>query len=122
MKAIQESDYPIYKIVHDTFHHYIGPDTLQTIKNDYDISYTGLVHVSGVECNIVNDKYKDNHRILVTKHDKFQTKEQLDLLLNLGYRGNISLEPFSQKIQNMEIEKLKSEIDNSIEYLSQSHK
>jgi len=52
MRAIQESGYSVYKIVHDTFHHHLGPDTFDTIENDYDISYTGLVHISGVECSI----------------------------------------------------------------------
>ena len=118
MKAIQESGYPVYKIVHDTFHHHIGPDTFDTIKNDYDISYTGLVHISGVESNIPVKEYRDNHRVLVSEQDKLQTKEQIALLLKLGYAGNISFEPFSQKVQEMEIEKIKSAIDHSIEYIS----
>ena len=118
MKAIQESGYPVYKIVHDTFHHHIGPDTFDTIKNDYDISYTGLVHISGVEYNIPVYEYRDNHRILVTAQDRLQTKEQIELLLKLGYAGNISFEPFSKKVQEMEIEKIKSAIDHSIEYIS----
>jgi len=118
MKAIQESGYPVYKIVHDTFHHHLGPDTFDTIKNDYDISYTGLVHISGVECNIPAEEYRDNHRVLVTAQDRLQTKEQLELLLKLGFAGNISFEPFSQKVQEMEVEKIKSAINNSIEYIS----
>lgn len=118
MKAIQESGYPVYKIVHDTFHHHIGPDTLDTIKNDYDISYTGLIHISGVEYTIPVEEYRDNHRVLVTAQDRLQTKEQIELLLKLGYAGNISFEPFSQKVQEMEIGKIKSAIDQSIEYIS----
>jgi 2-keto-myo-inositol isomerase len=118
MKAIQESGYPVYKIVHDTFHHHLGPDTFDTIENNYDISYTGLVHISGVECNIPVEEYRDNHRVLVTAQDRLQTKEQIELLLKLGYAGNISFEPFSQKVQEMEIGKIKSAIDNSIEYVS----
>jgi len=118
MKAIQESGYPVYKIVHDTFHHHIGPDTFDTIENDYDISYTGLVHISGVECNIPVDEYRDNHRVLVSEQDRLQTKEQIALLLKLGYAGNISFEPFSEKVQEMEIEKIKSAINHSIEYIS----
>lgn len=118
MKAIQESGYPVYKIVHDTFHHHIGPDTFDTIKNDYDISYTGLVHISGVECNIPAYEYRDNHRVLVTGQDRLQNNEQIKLLLKLGYAGNISFEPFSETIQKMEIEKIKSAINNSIEYVS----
>ena len=118
MRAIQESGYPVYKIVHDTFHHHIGPDTFDTIQNDYDISYTGLVHISGVESNIPVKEYRDNHRVLVSEQDKLQNKEQIALLLKLGYAGNISFEPFSQKVQEMEIEKIKSAIDYSIEYIS----
>jgi len=118
MKAVQESGYPVYKIVHDTFHHHLGPDTFETIENNYDISYTGLVHISGVECNIPVEEFRDNHRVLVTKQDRLQTKEQIELLLKLGYAGNISFEPFSKKVQEMEIEKIKSAIDHSIEYIS----
>jgi 2-keto-myo-inositol isomerase len=118
MRAIQESGYPVYKIVHDTFHHHIGPDTFDTIENDYDISYTGLVHISGVESNIPTYEYRDNHRVLVTEQDRLQSKEQIELLLKLGYAGNVSFEPFSQKIQEMEMEKIKSAINNSIEYIN----
>ena len=117
MKAIQESNYPVYKIVHDTFHHHLGPDTFDTIKNDYDISYTGLIHISGVECEMPINEYRDNHRVLVTTQDRLQTKEQIELLLKLGYAGNISFEPFSQKVQEMDIKKIKSAINNSIEYI-----
>ena len=118
MKAIQESGYSVYKIVYDTFHHHLGPDSFDTIKDDYDISYTGLVHISGVECNIPLEEYRDNHRVLATEQDRLQTKEQIELLLKLGYAGNISFEPFSEIIQEMEIEKIKSAINNSIEYIS----
>ena len=118
MKAVQESGYPVYKIVHDTFHHHLSPDTFETIENNYDISYTGLVHISGVECNIPVEEFRDNHRVLVTEQDKLQTKEQIELLLKLGYTGNISFEPFSEKIQEMEIKKIKSAINHSIECIS----
>jgi 2-keto-myo-inositol isomerase len=118
MKAIQESGYPVYKTVHDTFHHYIGPDTFDTIENDYDISYTGLVHISGVESNIPVGKYRDNHRVLVTEQDRLQSKGQIELLLKLGYAGNVSFEPFSQKVQEMEIKNIKSAINNSIEHIN----
>jgi len=118
MKAIQKSGYPVYKIVHDTFHHHLGPNTFDTIENDYDISYTGLVHISGVECNIPVEEYKDEYRVLVSEQDRLQNKEQIELLLKLGYKGNISFEPFSKTIQEMEIEKIKTAIDRSIEYIS----
>ncbi|GAH77288.1 unnamed protein product, partial [marine sediment metagenome] len=70
------------------------------------------------ECNIPVKEYRDNHRVLVTEQDRLQTKEQIELLLKLGYAGNISFEPFSEIIQEMEIEKIKSAINHSIEYIS----
>ncbi|HZK12520.1 MAG TPA: xylose isomerase, partial [Atribacterota bacterium] len=84
----------------------------------YDISYTGLVHISGVESNIPVNEYRDEHRVLVTEQDRLQTKKQIELLLKLGYAGDISFEPFSKKVQEMEIEKIKSAIDHSIECIS----
>ena len=119
MKAIQESGFSVYKTVHDSFHHHIGPDTFDIIENDYDISYTGLVHISGAECDLPINEYRDNHRLLVSKQDRLQNKEQIELLLKLGYGGNISFEPFSKSVQEMESENLKSAIDNSIKYISQ---
>jgi len=118
MKAIQESGFSVYKTVHDSFHHHIGPDTFDIIENDYDISYTGLVHISGAECDLPINEYRDNHRLLVSKQDRLQNKEQIELLLKLGYGGNISFEPFSKSVQEMESENLKSAIDNSIEYIN----
>ncbi|MEA2022277.1 MAG: TIM barrel protein [Candidatus Caldatribacteriota bacterium] len=118
MKAIQESGFSVYKTVHDSFHHHIGPDTFDIIENDYDISYTGLVHISGAECDLPINEYRDNHRLLINKQDRLQAKEQVELLLKLGYGGNISFEPFSKSVQEMESESLKSAIDGSIEYIS----
>lgn len=117
MKAIQESDCPNYKIVHDTFHHHIGPDTSKIIEDKYNLSYTGLVHISGVESFIPIEQYRDNHRILVTAQDRLGSKEQIEFLLKLGYEGDISFEPFAKEVQNMEIEEIKSAIDKSIEYI-----
>jgi len=117
MEAIQESGCPNYKIVYDTFHHHIGPDTSDIIEDKYNLSYTELVHISGVESFIPIEQYRDNHRILVTAQDRLESKEQIELLLKLGYKGNISFEPFAKEVQGMEIEEIKSAIDKSIEYI-----
>ncbi|PIY33343.1 MAG: xylose isomerase [Candidatus Infernicultor aquiphilus] len=117
MNAIKEAGCPNYKIVYDTFHHYIGPDTFDIIENKYNLSYTGLVHISGVESVIPTEQYRDNHRILVSVQDKLKSKEQIELLIKLGYNGDISLEPFAKEVQKMEIEEIKSAIDKSIEYI-----
>ena len=117
MNAIQEAGYLNYKIVHDTFHHHIGPDTFDIIENKYDLSYTGLVHISGVESVIPTEQYRDNHRILVSAQDRLKSKEQIELLIKLGYNGDISFEPFAKEVQKMEIEEIKSAIDKSIGYI-----
>jgi 2-keto-myo-inositol isomerase len=122
LQAIQESGCRNYKIVHDTFHHHLGPDTDDTLKNNYDISYTGLIHVSGVESKIPSNKYKDDHRILITDRDSLKNREQLELLIKLGYKGDISFEPFARKIQGMEIEALKAAINQSIDFLRSGFK
>lgn len=117
MNSIKEAGCPNYKIVHDTFHHYIGPDTFDIIEDKYNLSYTGLVHISGVESVIPTEQYRDNHRILVSVQDRLKSKEQIELLIKLGYNGDISLEPFAKEVQKMEIEEIKSAIDKSIEYI-----
>jgi 2-keto-myo-inositol isomerase len=118
LQAIQESGCRNYKIVHDTFHHHLGPDTADTLKHDYDIDYTGLVHVSGVERHLAADQYKDDHRILITHSDCLKNREQLELLTQLGYQGDISFEPFSKDVQKMEIEALKAAINKSIDFIT----
>jgi len=117
MEAIKESGNSNYKIVHDTFHHHIGPDTPDLIEDKYNHSYTGLVHISGVESFIPIEQYRDNHRILVTAHDKLRSKEQIEFLLKLGYKGDISFESFAKEVQKMGIEEIKLAIDKSIEYI-----
>ena len=117
MQAIQESGYSNYKIVHDTFHHHLGPDTSDIFQKKYDITYTGLVHVSGVKSDILTHQYTDDHRILITENDILKNLEQLDWLFNLGYTGDISFEPFGKEVQTMEIEALVAAILQSIDFL-----
>jgi 2-keto-myo-inositol isomerase len=118
LQAIRESGCRNYKIVHDTFHHHLGPDTDDTLKNDYDISLTGLVHVSGVESQLASNQYKDDHRILITDRDRLKNREQLELLIQLGYKGDISFEPFAKEVQEMGIEALKAAINQSIDFMT----
>ncbi|MGD9241498.1 MAG: TIM barrel protein [Desulfobacterales bacterium] len=118
LQAIQESGFSNYKIVHDTFHHHLGPDSDDTLKNDYDISYTGLVHVSGVESHLAANQYRDDHRILITDRDRLKNREQIELLIQLGYKGDISFEPFAKDVQEMEIEALKAAVNASIDFIT----
>ena len=117
MQAIRESGCGNYKIVHDTFHHYLGPDTDDMLQKEYDIFYTGLVHVSGVESDIPAHRYKDDHRILITENDRLKNLEQLKLLLELGYSKDISFEPFGKEVQTMEIGALKAAVNQSVDFI-----
>ena len=72
-----------------------------------------MVHISGVECDITVEEYRVNYLVLIIEQDGLQNKEQIELLLKLGYAGNISFEPFSQKVQEMEIEKIKSKYESN---------
>ena len=118
LQAIRESGCRNYKIVHDTFHHHLGPDTEDSLKNNYDVAYTGLVHVSGVESDIPSNQYKDDHRILIADGDRLNNREQLELLIQLGYKGDISFEPFAKDVQKMKINALKAAINESIDLIT----
>ncbi len=82
-----------FQLVHDTFHHYLaggGP-----VFPDM----TGMVHVSGVTDNsLALQDIKDEHRVLVNKHDRLENIKQLETLINGGYTGPISMEAFSPDV------------------------
>src|SRR5262245_11425227 len=64
--AIDEADAAdVYKLVHDTFHHYLAGET------DIFPQRTGLVHISGVvDPEVSVDKMLDPHRVLVDGRDR----------------------------------------------------
>ena len=113
IKAIEGSGFKdIYKIVHDTFHHYLGTD------DDYYPEYTGLVHISGVEANVSDLEMKDMHRVLITDKDRISNKEQIRNLVNLGYRGVFGFEPFSEEIHLLKKFDILDAIENTINYVT----
>jgi 2-keto-myo-inositol isomerase len=116
-EAIKKSGFACYKVVHDTFHHHIGPEDLAVLGKSYEVSFTGLVHVSGVEEDIPIDRYSDAHRVLVGPGDRMRSKEQIDVLDKLGYRGDFSFEPFSPSVQGLDAKKLAAAIQESLDYL-----
>jgi 2-keto-myo-inositol isomerase len=114
VKAIQETGFAGYKLVHDTFHHYLsGDDTF------YPAS-TGLVHISGVETRIPKAQIKDAHRILIGAQDLMANKQQIDMLETQGYSGNYSFEPFSADVQQMSLDELKEAIEESLKFIRAS--
>jgi 2-keto-myo-inositol isomerase len=111
VKAIREAASDGYRLVHDTFHHYLGPDdSVQAFD-------TGLVHISGVEADIMVSQFRDSHRVMVGPADKLKNLEQIKMLLDRGYEGDFSFEPFSEDVHQMDIEEIKLAIDKSIAYI-----
>ena len=116
-EAIKKSGFDCYRIVHDTFHHHIGPDDLAILGKAYDIAHTGLVHISGVESDISASEYRDAHRILVGPADRMKSKEQMLRLEALGYKGIYSFEPFSAEVQKLGAADLAAALKKSLDYI-----
>ena len=118
MKVIKEVGYKGYKIVYDTFHHAIGPDNLNLLAREYDIHFTGLMHLSSITAEIPIDQYQDEHRNMDFSRDRINNKEQIEFLVNRGYKGIISFEPFAEEIQKLDKKQLKAKINQAIDYLN----
>lgn len=117
-QAVKKSGLGCYRVVFDTFHHFLGPDTEHDIDEEFARSQAALIHVSGVEAGIPQEKWRDGQRVLVTSEDKMASKKQIDHMIKLGYTGPISFEPFSSEVQAMSRDALAAALRKSIEYLS----
>lgn len=116
-EAIRKSGFSCYRVVHDTFHHYIGPEDQTILGGVYDVKSTGLVHVSGVEVDIPTDDYRDEHRVLAGPADRMKSREQMLRLDELGYSGDYSSEPFSPAVQRLGRQALVAAFRTSLAYL-----
>lgn len=94
LRAIEAlGDRQTFGLVHDTFHHHLAGEGL------FFAEYTGLVHISGVEDPSINaSKMRDPHRVLVGAQDRLGNAAQLRTLLEAGYAGYASFEPFAEEI------------------------
>ena len=101
-QAIREAGGSCYRMVFDTFHHYLGPDTAEDVEKKLDVSLVGLVHASGVEAELDKGAMKDGHRVLVTNGDRMGNVAQIARLVARGYTGDVSLEPFSSEVQQLD--------------------
>ncbi len=117
MEAVKGSGFTCYRILYDTFHHYLGPDMQADFAALYDVSNTGLIHASAVDAAIPKDKYRDEHRVLPSPADRTSCKEQVAQHVSRGYAGDISLEPFSPAVQRMPVKELSAALKRSIDYL-----
>ena len=118
VEAIRSSGMSCYRTVYDTFHHYLGPDTENDIGPHYQVASTGLIHVSGVDADIPREKYRDEYRVLPGPKDRTFSKEQIARHDRLGYKGDISFEPFAPEVQRMGSGELAAALRASMTYLS----
>lgn len=84
---------PTFALVHDTFHHHLAGEGL------FFAELTGLVHISGVEeTALETSRMRDAHRVLVGPADRLGNLAQLRTLLDAGYQGYASFEPFAAEV------------------------
>ena len=85
-----------YKLVHDTFHHHLAGET------EFFPEWTGLVHISGVtDPAVAVDDMLDAHRVLVDAQDRVENLPQIRALLNAGFEGPFSFEPFATEVHDL---------------------
>jgi 2-keto-myo-inositol isomerase len=91
IEAVDGAD--VFRVVHDTFHHYVVGETKMFPK------MTGLVHISGVaDATATSGTMRDPHRVLVGADDRIGNIEQLRALRAGGYEGAASFEPFAPSV------------------------
>lgn len=85
-----------YKLVHDTFHHCLAGES------EFFPEQTGIVHISGVVVPTLSpEEMQDGHRILVDERDRLGNIDQIRALIDKGYSGAFSYEPFSREIHRL---------------------
>jgi len=83
----------VFRVVHDTFHHFVAGETKMFPK------MTGLVHISGVvDPWATAATMRDPHRVLVDASDRIGAVDQLRALRAGGYEGPASFEPFAASV------------------------
>jgi 2-keto-myo-inositol isomerase len=91
--AIEDVGSCRFKLVHDTFHHWLAGENMTPAGR------IGLVHISGVSDPAVSlPAMRDPVRELVTSADRIGTIAQIRALLAAGYEGRFSFEPFAPAV------------------------
>ncbi|MEX1180925.1 MAG: TIM barrel protein [Cucumibacter sp.] len=84
-----------FSIVHDTFHHALAGEP------EFFAETTGLVHISGVVADLPLDALRDEHRVLVGARDRIGNIDQIAALIEAGYAGRFSFEPFAPEVHRL---------------------
>lgn len=86
-----------FRLVHDTFHHTLAGEA------EFFPQLTGLVHISGVTGGETPlDGLRDSHRVLVDEGDRLDNLGQIRMLLDGGYEGPFSFEPFAEEVHQLD--------------------
>lgn len=110
---VQELDSPYIKLLIDSFHFAVGPDSLEEL-DFISAADIGLVHLSGVEVEPpVGDSYRDPERVLLSSKDRIGNVELLRVLGKKGYSGPLSFEPFSPEVHKLSEGALKDALNQS---------
>ncbi|HGM5492051.1 TPA: TIM barrel protein [Serratia fonticola] len=113
---IHDSGAP-YKLVLDTFHHYLSDVTQSEFDAQIRVEQIGLVHLSGVEDPRVKGALSDEERIMLSDKDRLASVTQVQNLERLGYQGVYSFEPFSSQLNTWTEGDIEREIHQSIALL-----
>jgi 2-keto-myo-inositol isomerase len=82
-----------FKVTHDTFHHFVAGESAVFAER------TGLVHVSGVvDRTFTVATMRDAQRVLVDTKDMIDNRGQVRQLIDAGYKGYVSFEPFAAAV------------------------
>ncbi len=91
--ALEASEH--IKLVHDTFHHTLaGGGPIYPER-------TGIVHISGVEADLLYDQMRDEDRVLVGPGDRLDNLGQIRALQDAGYTGVFSFECFAPEVHTL---------------------
>ncbi|MGX9334317.1 TIM barrel protein (plasmid) [Klebsiella grimontii] len=103
-----------FKILLDSFHHYLYENAEQEFANHIDIRGIGLVHLSGVEDTRAKETLVDEDRFMLTNKDVMNNVGLVQRLEKSGYRGIYSFEPFSSTLTNWGEDEIERQINHSI--------
>ncbi|MGV6475856.1 TIM barrel protein [Azotobacter vinelandii] len=100
----------VFRLVHDTFHHHLAGE------QEFFPELTGIVHISGVEDRqVALADIRDGHRVLVGEADILGNAAQIRRLLELGYHGPFSFEPFADSVHALP--EVRPALQNSMQHL-----
>lgn len=108
----------VFSLLIDSFHLYKSPENTHVIKSDLDIENIGLVHLSGISNQNINNVHDDFDRVMLSEDDLIGNDILIATLERMGYKGIYSFEPFSKELTNWNSEKIRFEILNSINLIN----